>query len=319
MVTSNKEHTLLVEKYRSQVLDEYVGNENIKRTIAQYLEQNDIQNLIFYGPAGTGKTTLAKLIVRNLDCDHLYINASDERGIETIRDKVSGFASAASFKSIKVVILDEADFLTIQAQASLRNVIETFSRSTRFILTCNYVERIIDPLQSRCQVLKIIPPSKAEVAAHIASIMEQEGVSFQRDDLKTIVNQFYPDLRKCLNTIQLSIVHDKVKGEDDKWLKIDKSVLVSSNYMAQVLKELTQKKPNFNNIRQIIADANVQDFEELYRYLYDNASVYAPGSEGMVAVYVNEYSYQANFRIDKEINAMALISKLIELAKPKVL
>lgn len=318
MVTT-REHSLLVEKYRSKGLDEYVGNENIKTTVAQYLKQNDIQNLIFYGPAGTGKTTLAKLIVNNLNCDYLYINASDERGIETIRDKVSGFASTASFKPLKVVILDEADFLTIQAQASLRNVIETFSRSTRFILTCNYVERIIDPLQSRCQVLKIIPPSKAEVAAHIASIMEQEGVSFQRDDLKTIVNQFYPDLRKCLNTIQLSIVYDKVKGEDDKWLKIDKSVLVSSNYMTQVLKELTQKKPNFNNIRQIVADANVQDFEELYRYLYDNASVYAPGSEGMVAVYVNEYSYQANFRIDKEINAMALISKLIELAKPKVL
>ena len=310
MVTT-REHSLLVEKYRSKDLDEYVGNENIKTTVAQYLKQNDIQNLIFYGPAGTGKTTLAKLIVNNLNCDYLYINASDERGIETIRDKVSGFASTASFKPLKVVILDEADFLTIQAQASLRNVIETFSRSTRFILTCNYVERIIDPLQSRCQVLKIIPPTKADVAMHIAGIMEKEGISFEREDRKTIVNQFYPDLRKCLNTIQLST--------QDSKLVIDKSVLVSSNYMTQVLKELTQKKPNFNNIRQIIANANVQDFEELYRYLYDNASIYAPGSEGMVAVYVNEYSYQANFRIDKEINAMALIAKLIELAKPKVL
>ena len=310
MVTT-KEHTLLVEKYRSKVLDEYVGNENIKKTIDQYIKQNDIQNLIFYGPAGTGKTTLAKLIVNNLNCDYLYINASDERGIETIRDKVAGFASTASFKPLKVVILDEADFLTIQAQASLRNVIETFSRTTRFILTCNYVERIIDPLQSRCQVLKIIPPTKVDVAMHIARIMEKENIVFEREDLKTIVNQFYPDLRKCLNTIQLST--------QDSKLVIDKSVLVSSNYMTQVLKELTQKKPNFNNIRQIIADANVQDFEELYRYLYDNASIYASGSEGMVAVYVNEYSYQANFRIDKEINAMALIAKLIELAKPRVI
>ncbi len=145
-------------------LEDYVGNETIKKSIQQYLNQNDIQNFIFYGPAGTGKTTLAKLIVNNLDCDYLYINASDERGIETIRDKVQGFASVASFKSLKVVILDEADFLTIQAQASLRNIIETYSRTTRFILTCNYVERIIDPLQSRCQVLKIIPPSKQEIA-----------------------------------------------------------------------------------------------------------------------------------------------------------
>ena len=126
-----KEHTLLVEKYRSKTLDEYVGNENVKLTISKYLEQNDIQNLIFYGPAGTGKTTLAKLIVNNLNCDYLYINASDERGIETIRDKVSSFASVASFKPLKVIILDEADFLTIQAQASLRSVIETFCPAGR--------------------------------------------------------------------------------------------------------------------------------------------------------------------------------------------
>jgi replication factor C small subunit len=304
MVTT-KDHTLLVEKYRSKTLDSYVGNEHIKKTIEQYLGQNDIQNLIFYGPAGTGKTTLAKLIVNNLDCDYLYINASDERGIETIRDKVSGFASTASFKPLKVVILDEADFLTIQAQASLRNVIETFSRTTRFIMTCNYVERIIDPLQSRCQVLKIIPPSKKEVAIHLASIMAIEGTTYDLEDVKTIVNQYYPDLRKCLNTIQLST--------QDQKLTIDKSVLVSSNYMISILKELSNAKPKWREIRQIIANANVSDFEELYRYLYDNANVYASGREGMVAIYINEYSYQSNFRIDKEINCMALIQKLIEL------
>ena len=305
MVTATKDHTLLVEKYRSKDLDSYVGNEHIKKTIKQYLGQNDIQNLIFYGPAGTGKTTLAKLIVNNLDCDYLYINASDERGIETIRDKVSGFASTASFKPLKVVILDEADFLTIQAQASLRNVIETFSRTTRFIMTCNYVERIIDPLQSRCQVLKIIPPSKKEVAIHLASIMAIEGTTYDLEDVKIIVNQYYPDLRKCLNTIQLST--------QDQKLTIDKSVLVSSNYMTQILKELSNAKPKWREIRQIIANANVSDFEELYRYLYDNAHVYASGREGMVAIYINEYSYQSNFRIDKEINCMGLIAKLIEL------
>ena len=299
------DHTLLVEKYRSKTLDNYVGNEHIKKTIKQYISQNDIQNLIFYGPAGTGKTTLAKLIVNNLNCDHLYINASDERGIETIRDKVSGFASSASFKPLKVVILDEADFLTIQAQASLRNVIETFSRSTRFIMTCNYVERIIDPLQSRCQVLKIIPPSKGDVAKHIAWILEEENTSFKLQDIKTITNQFYPDLRKCLNTAQLST--------QDNQLVIDQSVLVSSNYMAQILKELSNVKPKWREIRQIIANANVSDFEELYRYLYDNSHVYASSREGMVAIYINEYSYQSNFRIDKEINCMALIQKLIEL------
>jgi len=301
----NKNHSLLVEKYRPINLENYVGNEHIKKSIKQYLGQNDIQNLIFYGPAGTGKTTLAKLIVKNLDCEHLYINASDERGIETIRDKVSGFASSASFKPLKVVILDEADFLTIQAQASLRNVIETFSRTTRFILTCNYVERIIDPLQSRCQTLKIVPPSKVDVVRHLQKITEKENIKYQTvNDLAIIVNQFYPDLRKCLNTIQLST--------QDNELKIDKSILVSSNYMSEVVSELSGKK-SWKGIRQIIADANVQDFEELYRYLYDNADKFAPGKEGMVAYYVNEYSYQSNFRIDKEINCMALINQLITL------
>ena len=300
-----KEHSLLVEKYRPIKLENYVGNEHIKTTIKQYLGQNDIQNLIFYGPAGTGKTTLAKLIVKGLDCDHLYINASDERGIETIRDKVSGFASTASFKPLKVVILDEADFLTIQAQASLRNVIETFSRTTRFIMTCNYVERIIDPLQSRCQVLKIVPPTKVDVAKHIAWILGEENTEFELEDIKTITNQFYPDLRKCLNTIQLSTQNSK--------LTIDKSILVSSNYMNQVLKQLSDGKPKWREIRQTIANANVKDFEELYRYLFDNSSNFAPGNEGMVAILVNEYSYQANFRIDKEVNCLALIAKLIEL------
>ena len=135
--------------------------------------------------------------------------------------------------------------------------------------------------------------------------MEEENISFEVEDLKTVVNQFYPDLRKCLNTIQLST--------QDSRLTIDKTVLVSSNYMVQVIKELKNARPSWKNIRQIIANSGSQDFEELFRYLYDNASVYAEGSEGMVAIYINEYSYQANFRIDKEINCLALIAKLIEL------
>ena len=299
-----KDHGLLVEKYRPTNLNNYVGNESIKKSISNYIGQNDIQNLIFYGPAGTGKTTLAKLIVKNIDCDHLYINASDERGIETIRDKVSGFASTMSFKPLKVVILDEADFLTIQAQASLRNVIETFSRTTRFILTCNFIERIIDPLQSRCQTLKVVPPNKLDILKHLVKIVKRENISTVEDDLRIIVDNNYPDVRKMLNTIQVSTTDNK--------LNLDTTALVSSNYIKDVLKELSNGK-SWTNIRQIIANANVKDFEELYRTLYDKSSEYAPGKEGMVAFHINEYSYQSNFRIDKEINCMALINQLIKL------
>ena len=301
-----KEHSLLVEKFRPTTLDKYVGNEHIKKSISKYLEQNDIQNLIFYGPSGTGKTTLAKLCVQNLDCDHLYINASDERGIETIRDKVQGFASVASFKPLKVVILDEADFLTIQAQASLRNIIETFSRTTRFIMTCNFVERIIDPLQSRCQVLKIVPPTKKDVAKHLNWILQQESIEHDINDLVPLVNQYYPDLRKCINTIQLST--------QDNTLKLDHSILVSSNYIDKVITELSKgnKVSSFNNIRQIIADANVDDFDELFRALYDRSSEYYKDKEGTAVLAINEHQYKANFRIDKEINIMSLIQTLIK-------
>ena len=296
-----KENTLLNERYRPNVLENYVGNATLKASINKQLKQNDIQNYLFYGSAGTGKTTLAKLIVNNLDCDSLYINASDERGIETIRDKVSGFASVASIKPLKVVILDEADFLTIQAQASLRNVIETFSRSTRFILTCNFVERIIDPIQSRCQTFKVIPPTKKEVAIHIAGICDKENIGYEVPAIGKLVNKYYPDIRKMLNTVQASTV--------DGHLQLDDSLLVSSSYMDTVLEEL--KQSNFKNIRQIIANSGVEDFEELFRFLYENASEYMPGKEGTAAILINEHLYKSNFRIDKEINLMSLIQNLI--------
>jgi replication factor C small subunit len=305
-----REHKLYVEKYRSKVLDEYVGNETLKQVVEKYINQNDIQNLLFYGPPGTGKTTLAKLLVNNINCDYLYINASDERGIETIRDKVQGFASTASFKPLKVIILDEADFITIQGQAALRNVIETYSISTRFILTCNFIERIIDPLQSRCQVLKIVPPSKGEVAKHVVSVLEKENTTYDLESIKTVVNQFYPDLRKILNTCQLS-THD---GK----LILDNSLLVASNYVDKVISELIKPKAtSWKIIKQIIADSNINEYDELFRALYDRVEEYSKGNDGEVIIIVSEMQYQSNFRIDKEINMMSCMSKILKVITKK--
>jgi DNA polymerase III delta prime subunit len=203
------------------------------------------------------------------------------------------------------ILTHNCDFLTLPAQASLRNIIETFSSTTRFIMTCNYVERIIDPLQSRCQVIKIVPPTKKDVAKHLVWIMEQEGIKFQLEDLKTIINRYYPDLRKCINTIQL---HSS-KGE----LTLDKSILVSTNYINNIIEELKLSKPNFIKIRQHIVDSNVDDFEELFRSLYDKATEYAPGKEGAISILINDHQYKNNFRIDKEINASSLLTNIINL------
>jgi len=312
-----KENSLFVEKYRSKILDEYVGNEQLKQIVAQYIEKNDLQNLLLYGTPGTGKTTLAKLIVNNFNCDYLYINASDERGIDTIRDKVQGFASSASFKPIKIIILDEADFLTIQAQASLRNIIETYSRTTRFILTCNYLERIIDPLQSRCQVLKITPPSKKEVAQHVVIILDKEDITYTIEDLALVVNKHYPDVRKILNTCQVNTVDG---GANDLYLKIDKAILSSNSYKDGVLKELkSPTKSSFKNIRQILADSNLYDFEEIYRFLYDNLDEYGNNdlAKAMIVIEIENYMYHANFRIDKEINVMALLASILKIINNK--
>ena len=179
-------------------------------------------NLLHGGKAGTGKTTLAKIITSNIDCDYMYINASDENKVDDVRNKIKTFASSVGFKSLKVIILDECDYLTPNAQAALRNLMETFSKHCRFILTCNYVERIIDPIQSRCQSYKVVPPSKKEVAQQMVNILKEENCTFELDDIALIVNAGYPDIRRVINSAQRQIVDGK--------LKIDTSSVIPVSY-----------------------------------------------------------------------------------------
>jgi len=237
-------HTLWVEKYRPQSLDKYIGNEHLKSKVEVYLESGDLPHLLLFGKAGTGKTTLAKLLVNNIECDYMYINASDENNVDTVRTKVKNFASTVGFKDMKVIILDECDYITPNAQAALRNLMETFSRHCRFILTCNFVERIIDPIQSRCQSFQIIPPSKGEVAKHIHEILISENIISKMDDLKVLIDSGYPDIRRVINAAQRNVVNGK--------LKLDTTSIIQNDYKLKLLKilETQNKKDAFQNIRQ---------------------------------------------------------------------
>jgi replication factor C small subunit len=305
-----KQHTLWIEKYRSETLEQYIGNDAIKDRIADCIAKNDIPHLIFAGSAGTGKTTLAKLIIRNIQCDYLYLNASDENGIDVIRDKVKGFASTSTFKPLKVVILDEADFLTQPAQAALRNLIEEYSITTRFILTCNYVERLIEPLQSRCELHMLKPPSKGDVARHICTnILDVEGITYEMKDVAKVINELYPDVRSIIKVLQ-----SNVKGSnlvitmlDDNWCKP----------LVEILKK--RDKNAWYQVRQLVADSQVDDFQTAYRHMFDNLSEFSYGHDAELSVILDDFIWRAGVVPDKEINFAACIAKILETNKKQIL
>jgi len=286
-------HTLFVEKYRPDTIDGYIGNEHFIADLQKWITEGNLPNLLLHGSPGTGKTTAAKLIVKNIQCDFIYINCSDENGIDTIRETVKQFASAATFQPIKVVILDEADFLTINAQAALRNIIESFSGNTRFIFTCNFVERIIEPLQSRLTLYELSSPPIKQVARHLASILDKESIVFDNKDLSVIVKKTYPDIRRALNTIQGSIRKDTLAVES----------LGEANYPQQISNAL-DKKEAFATIRQIVADNNIKDFNNLYRMLFEKYD------DPEFIITIAEYQFQSVTAPDKEINFMGCIAKL---------
>jgi replication factor C small subunit len=303
-------NSLWVEKYRPDKLDGYIGNDQLKQTVSSFITRNDIPHLLFYGTAGTGKTTLAKLITKNVECDVLYINASDENSVDTVRSKIKGFASTTGFTSLKVIILDESDFLSQEAQAALRNLMETFSLTTRFILTCNYQEKIIPALISRCQTYQINPISKKEVAIHLKSIFEKESVKFSMEDLGYIVNTYYPDIRKILNFSQQSVL--------DGTIKINTYDAVGTDLKNKIISSLSNSNnisTTFNEIRQIVADNDIRSFDEYYSLLYERCSDYSKGKDVPVIITIAEYVHQSSLVVDKEITFMACIAAVLKSIK----
>ena len=303
------EHSLWVEKYRPTTLDTYIGNEHLKSKVSVYLESGDLPHLLLYGKAGTGKTTLAKLLVNNIECDYMYINAADENSVDTVRNKVRGFASTMGFKDYKIIILDECDYITPNAQAALRNLMETFSKHCRFILTCNFVERIIDPIQSRCQSFQVIPPSKKEVALHIHNILKEEDIASKMDDVAGLVNAGYPDIRRVINSCQRQVV--------DGMLVVDKQSLVESDYKMKLMEIIKKenKKDAFKNVRKLLADSQVTDFAELYKLMYDEVDSYGTGHIAECILIIAKYQLSDSQVVDKEINAMAMIIELLGVIK----
>jgi DNA polymerase III delta prime subunit len=307
---NKREHSLWVEKYRPQTLADYVGNETIKETIQQYLDNNDIPHLLLYGKAGTGKTTLAKLIVNTIKCDHMIINASDENNVDTVRNKVKNFASSVGFAGFKVVILDEFDYMTPNAQAILRNLMETFSKHCRFILTCNYIEKIIDPIQSRCQSFAITPPTKKDVAVQVAKILDKENIKYDLKNVADIISSYYPDIRRILNTCQLQ----SAKGE----LKVDHAIMVESNFQTKLidlLKSSNDKRNLFINIRQAVADNRLNDYSEMYSMLYDKVDEYAAGNTANVILTIADGLSKDALVVDKEIVFMSTIIQILNIIK----
>ena len=294
--------SLWVEKYRPAHLNEIVLSETNRAVFEKFDRSKEIPNLLFVGNAGIGKTSLAKIICNNiLECQYLYINASDENGIDTIRTKVTNFARTKSYDGkIKCIILDETDGLSMDAQRALRNTMEEYSGMTRFILTANYNHKIIEPLQSRCQSFDLTPPLVGCVE-RVKNILQREGVSVPGDDadrLEQFVKTCYPDLRKCINEIQKNTIKGQVVF--DNLIKV-KDAFVESLY------GIIKNKLVLKARKKVIENESVfnGDYPELLRGLFNHihdCDVIPEQTKAEQLVVVSEHLYRSAFVVDQEIN-----------------
>ena len=301
---------LWVEKYRPNTVDGYVfRDEHQKQQVESWIKQKTIPHLLFSGNAGIGKTTLAKILFNELDLndlDVLEINASRTNSVEDVRDKIVNFVQMIPFGDFKVVLLDEADYLSPNAQAALRGVMEQYHTTARFILTCNYPNRIIPALHSRCQGFHIERVDVTEFTARVATIMVEEGIEFDLDTLDTFVKATYPDLRKCINTVQMNSMdgnlHTPEKGDTGE-----------ADYKIEMVQLFKDGK--ISEARKLVcSQARPEEMEEIYRWLYDNIAIFGDEAKQDKAVLIIKQGLvDHTLVIDPEINLAATLIRLSHL------
>jgi len=303
------EEFLWVEKYRPKTVADTILPEDLKKVFQQFVDQKNIPNLILSGTAGVGKTTVAKAMCEELGCDYIVINGSMNGNIDTLRNDISRFASSVSLSGgRKMVILDEADYLNAQStQPALRNFMEEFSANCGFILTCNFVDRIIEPLHSRCSVVKFkirkseLPELARQFLRRVCGILDNESVSYDKSVVVEIIKKHFPDWRRVINELQ----HYSATGA------IDSGIL--RNFSDDSLKKLVDfmKDKNFTGVRKWVAESDM-DNNEFFRAFYDKAENYiSAGSIPMLVLHLSKYQYQNAFAADPEINLVACLTEIM--------
>jgi len=302
---------LWTEKYRPNDIDGYVfRDEEQKAQVKTWIDEGAIPHLLFSGAPGVGKTTLAKILIKQLeidDFDVLEINASRENSIDTIRDKITGFVQTMPFGDFKVVLLDEADYISPNGQAALRGVMETYHASARFILTCNYPNRVIPALHSRCQGFHIEKVDRTEFTARVATVLVAENVEIDIDILDTYVRSTYPDLRKCLNLCQMNSTDGKlanVKGDEGNtsdW-RVDAINLFKAGKIVEARKLMC-------------ATVRPEEMEDVFRWMYDNLELFSLTQEGQDSAIMAIRTGLVNhsFVADPEINLSATMVELSQI------
>ena len=301
---------LFVEKYRPHKIEECILPDRLKKVFQEYVKDENIPNLMLTGSAGCGKTTVAKAMCEEIGLNHLFINSSDERGIDTLRTKIKGYASTVSLTGgRKVIILDEADYLTPEAQAGLRGAIEEFSENCSFIFTCNFKARLIDALHSRCSVVdfSLKGDEKAKMAMQmfkrLTTILQQEEIEYDKTVLAKIVERYFPDYRRTLNELQRYATSGR----------IDTAVLAqvdSVRKLDDLIKSLKEK--DFSAMRKWVVNNSDVDTSHIFRSVYDGLAEYLkPESIPAAVVTLAKYQYQAAFVADQELNLVACLTEIM--------